>query len=467
MLLGQKIFKWLWLSAWVGGLVLAGVLGWFNSFLYTPSSLEAVRLAISEKSGLPLHFDRAGGNILEGLRLHEAAVHSATLPPPGRLLQVPILLIRFNPAFLLINHLVIPEVKLSNPKLTLISGPDHQILWPSPSEAGQVSAQAVPGAKLLEWLRRTEPEWNRVEVENGTLSLQSPPGNESLQLSGISGTFKVRPSNAESLIGGRVQVNSLMAGPWTFTNWKSTLKVDQGAINCGDFSVQAYGGQLSGTLEQKFSDPQLPFSLKVNASSVVIHDMLQKLFSRPDAASGLLSGTTTWRGSLSNAQDLSGKGSLTAADGQLIHIYFFQELSKALGVKELSQPDYRKCRIDFVLESGVFSVSSLVLNSALFDLSAHGTVTMGGTMNLHCELVAKPDLVKMLAPPALAQFPPDADGNALMKFDVRGGVDNAQTDLWSQLFTPVPPPLPVPPAPAATPDTKPATVAPEHLPPNP
>jgi hypothetical protein len=418
------------------GLVLAGLLWWFNSYLSRPESVETLRAFVTNAIGAPVRFEKLQVNILTGLSLDKIVADNPEAAIEKELLRIPKVRVNYNLWALLQKRVEMTEILLLQPRIAVELSPENKVIWSRLNPASQTAKEpkASPAAsRSSAEIQDLEVEVKSFNITDGSFVMRGADGAERLVLSGINNEAQMKSSDLTLSAMGKVRVAEVALQRLRLREVQSAYTYDQGLIKLPAIQGQAYRGTLNGAFEQQVNDAELPFTFKMNLANVDVNELLKEVAQKPDKVSGQLSATTSWRGSLTNVQGISGKGNFEVLNGQLIQLEFFRQLASVLNVKELAQPDFVKCRSDFVVENEIVTLSSLVLNSTLFDFTTSGTVGFDTALNLQCELVLKPELVKFLPAGLGERFTLRDDGARTVAFNITGSVEKTQSDLWLKL----------------------------------
>lgn len=409
-------------------LVVAGLLWWFNSFLSKPESVETIRAFVSNAAGVPVQFGRVELNIVKGITVEQVSAENPPAVQEKKLLTTSRVMLAYNVLALLQKHVDITDVSFVSPQLALELDPNNKVVFPL-----KETPEPRPSTAEKSWLDDVEVEIRSFNISNGGLVIKASDGTERFRIVGLNNNAKMKQSAAGFNASGQAKIGQMFLSKLLITDLQSPYTLGQGVLALPTIAGKAYRGTLTGAFEQKINHDELPFTFKLVGAQFDLNEMLKQLADKPDYISGQFSANTMWRGAMTNPRGISGKGDFEVVNGQLIQLGFFQQLAQVLGVKELAQPDFTKCRSEFTVENEVVNLSSFLLNSTLFDFSTTGTVGFDTVLNLNCELIFKPDLVKLLPNLVADRLVTRADGARTVAFAVTGTTEKPQSDLWLKL----------------------------------
>lgn len=471
-----------------GGLLIAGGWWWLNRYVGSPEFATLVKKEGTRLTGAPVEFQSVIWELGRGITLtHPIIANGEKFPARGEFKSEQIIL-KYEWSSIFERRFEINRLTLKQP--TLVIGQDaagNLVLPVNPPAATTSSATTAAPAPAP---ARTEEEakssffeidCRKFNLEKGTVEVKNSDNGTRLLCSGIDMEGRIFAGEKTTLRGSLSIGEIWLLQKVKITNLRSAMQLEGDTFTMTGLEAQAYGGRITGTWEQNFSDAKKPYNLKLDLDDCDVNAVISGVMQLTGVVSGRLDAKTLWLGPSTDPMAISGKGTLELHDGQLIQVPFFRVLAQLLGVSALSQPDFSECKIEFTVVDQVMTVSLLQLKSALFELSGTGTVGFDSALQMQCRLDLNPELVKQMPATISNALEKQPNGYSSVPFKLGGtlsdpkvelvitqGMIQQATDLIKGLFGPKKkaetPAAPAPVAPATTPAPETSAPAPAAAP---
>jgi hypothetical protein len=312
------------------------------------------------------------------------------------------------------HRLLVRQIVLGQPTAVLESNADGGFV--TPPRADSPDANAFRNLRVIV---------KSLTATGGTFRLLAPGGGDLLTLNGITLGGRLEQAGGSWKGSGQFSAKGLVLGPFPVANLQGGYDFADGTYKFTKLIGTTCHGQLAGGFQLATRAAGAPGDFQIQGSALDVNELLKSAFSRPDLLSASLDFNATGR---KTGLAWTAHGSLDAHDGQLIHIDFVDELAAALGLKELSQPDFATAHVDFSLDQDVVTLSGLDLKGAAFELTGSGTLALAdGTAKLDLQITILPDAAKEIAPAIAAHLGSGDGGAKTLSFSITGPLDHLKT----------------------------------------
>jgi hypothetical protein len=150
---------------------------------------------------------------------------------------------------------------------------------------------------------------------------------------------------------------------------------------------------------------------------------------------GKLEGHLDAIGKTADPDALSGNGEIILRDGQVRQYSLLMALGQLLQIQELQQLHLDQAEVKYHINPGVVTIDGLVFRSENIRLSATGTVSFDGKLQLESQLAVNEKLRRQLFRAIRDNFKPiDDPGYTAVNFQVTGTVGRPKTNLMDKLI---------------------------------
>jgi len=235
---------------------------------------------------------------------------------------------------------------------------------------------------------------------------------------------------------GRVSIDRLKQGKLDVANVTADVKLEPAMLESPRFSLQGYGGTVSGQAKFDLTDTRKPgYAIKAVVDSV----KADALLSAWTPAKNLLAGTLNTKLDFSGAgqspndlkQTLTLVGLASLADGRLGPGPALEAIAELVKVPKLKQVDFKTLELPMRIEHGRIISDPVKLSGPAGDWRLAGALGFDGAMDYAVSVTLPPDVVKSLgADAALAAGAlADPQGRVLLDLHVSGNAKSPRVSL--------------------------------------
>jgi hypothetical protein len=132
---------------------------------------------------------------------------------------------------------------------------------------------------------------------------------------------------------------------------------------------------------------------------------------------------------------LSGAGEIILRDGQVRQYSLLSAIGQLLQIQELQQLKLNEALVKYRIDPGVVTIDQLVFRSENIRLTATGTVSFDGKLQLESQLAVNEKMRSQLFRAIRENFKPiDDPGYTAVGFQVTGTVGRPKTNLMDKLI---------------------------------
>jgi type II secretion system protein N len=450
----------LWLLA--GAVVLAGiVLLAVNLYVQSQATHDRIQQELSQRLNTPLHLRQISVTPWSGLKLNGITIPQEAGKISGNFLEAQSFQLRVQFWSLFSDRLVIRQVSLVKPEVVWAQNsagkwrlpelpPDKRSPPPAPLAApGRATsppsllpaARSTPTAEPNEPAFATSgspapvftPEVQRVNLKDGNFTFLDSAGRVVARFNGLDFHSSFRTATA---IKGSAQVDKIsLRDRFFIEDLESPLHYDPAELVFSSISAQAAGGVINGRFEMQVQAPDSPFKMMVK-----FHDLrAEKLISNAGGPTGMIQGRVEGfldaEGKTADSNALTGHGEIVLRDGKLQQYSLLIALGQILRIDELMQLQLEQAEVKYHISPGIVTIDQLLLRSLNIRLTATGTISFRGKLQLDSQLALNEKVRRQLFTPVRENFLPlqEPAGYAAVDFKVSGTVERPKTDLMDKL----------------------------------
>lgn len=412
------------------GLLIAGGWWWLNSYVEGPEFSALVKKEASHLTGVPVEFKSLIWELGRGITLSELNMRNGEKAPAQGQFKTDQIILKYDWSSLLDRRFEITRLTIKQP--VVVIGQDAEGNYVLPVVPPKTATASTPAAASAPAESKSSPitlDWRMFNLEQGTVEVKNSDGSTRLLCSGIETEATALTGDKPGLKGWLRIGEIWLLQKVKITSVRSPMSLVGDTFSLSPIEAEAYGGRIGGSWEQNFSDPKKAYNLKLNIEDCDVNAVLSGVVQQTGILSGRLDAKTFWLGPATDPMAVSGKGTIELHNGQLIQIPFFRALAQILGVSALSQPDFSECKIEFTVADQVMTVTSMMLKSALFELSGTGTVGFDSTLKLQCRLDLNPELARQLPEAMVKVLEKRENGYSSIPFKVGGTIAQPKVEL--------------------------------------
>ena len=447
----------------VGSLValFAVVLVSVNLYVQSRATQEKIQHELSQRLGAPLRIHGISVTPWGGLKLSGITIPQTAGSNSADFLTAKTFQLRLRFLSLFRKELVIKQVSLINPKVVwtqnasgkwrLPEAPPEQLgrapirqaqgRGPGPPPRGSfVSPSPGLGTQQTPSIAESTPEKppsiipqiERVNMKRGSFTFLDRAGRLVGDFEGVD--FRSILHSA-SRVSGSAKIAKLSLRDRFFLNHlESPFTYEPDVLELSKISAQVGDGEIAGHFAIQPEAEDSPFTLALNFRSVQADRIVVDAGGPAGMIRGKLEGSFEASGKTAEPEALIGKGEILLRDGQVQQYSLLVALGQLLQIEELTQLQLQQAEAKYHITPGLITIEELVLRSPNIRLSAHGTITFDGKLNLDSQLAINEKIRGQLFKIIRDNFAPTgAEGYYALAFQVSGTVSRPRTNLMDRL----------------------------------
>jgi len=215
----------------------------------------------------------------------------------------------------------------------------------------------------------------------------------------------------------------------------SPLRYDANELDFSGITARAGEGHVAGHFTIQPQSKDSPFTVSIRFNEVQADRIIIDAGGPPGIVTGKLEGHLEASGKTADADALSGTGEIILRDGQVRQYSLLLALGQLLQIQELQQLRLDQADVKYHINPGVVTIDELIFRSENIRLSATGTVSFDGKLQLESQLAVNEKIHNQLFKAIRGNFKPiDEPGYTAVNFQVGGTVRRPKTDLMDKLI---------------------------------
>ena len=429
-------------------LILIGV----NMYVQSRGTQARIQQELSRRLGTSLRIQRISVTPWWGLKLTGITIPQSQPGVSPDFLTAKTFRLRIRFSSLFGGQLVIKEISLINPEVVWAQNADGKWRLPSvppepartiavektaPAEVPNSSPPATrekivvqePPAKPAPYT----PEIQRVNVMQARFrfldeKLQSVATFEDVD-------FRSSFRTASDLQGNIRIAKTSLRDRFFLQRLESPLHYDASELDFSQISARAGEGQISGRFTIQPQAEDSPFTVSIKFKEVNADKIITEAGGALGTVTGKLEGRLDASGKTADPDALQGSGEIMLHDGEVRQYSLLVALGQLLQIQELQQLRLDQAQVKYHINPGVVTIDELVFRSENIRLSATGTVSFDGKLQLESQLAVNEKMRSQLFRAIRENFKPiDEPGYTAVKFQVSGTVGRPKTNLMDKLI---------------------------------
>ncbi len=450
----------------LGAVLLLGV----NLYVQSQGAQAKIQQELTRSLGMPLKIRSMSVTPWGGLELSGITIAQTASAGPKHFLEAKTFRLRVRFLSLFSQRLVIKEVSLINPTVVWLQ--DAQGKWRLPSaqaarshevsitqaptppqppaeiellqthaSSAGTAAATVPSSPQVtvkdqppgrEARPVVAPEVRRVSVKNGDFTFLDQAGKLVASFTGVDFRTNIRSSPA--LHGDAKVARISLRDRFFLDQLRSPLRYEPDVLELSNISARVADGEVNGYFAIQPEAEDSPFTATVNFHDVLADQIVENAGGPKGMVKGKLEGSFHASGKTSNPDTLIGKGEIFLREGRVQQYRLLVLLGQILQIEELQELHLEQADAKYHLNPGLVTIDELVLRSPNIRLTASGTVTFDGTLQLNSQLAINDRIRGQLFRAIRDNFHPiDDAGYSAIEFQVGGTVDRPSTNLVERL----------------------------------
>jgi type II secretion system protein N len=410
--------------AWVG----------LNLYVQSQGTQARIQQELSQRIGTPLQIRSIsvtpwGGLTLSGIRIPSVAPRNMNDFLDARSFHLHLRLLS-----LLSKSLVISKVSLVDPTVVWPQEPDGRWRLPEASPTPLPQAPAAPpgGPKQPRLRAHLVPEVRRVKLTGGQFKFLDRSGKVTAVFEGVNFHSSVRRPLA--LNGSAKIAKASLRDRFFVDELRSPFRYETNGLELSKISARIGHGDVNARFSMQPETPDSPFSVNLEFRNVQADQIVSDAGGPKGMLQGKLEGKLEAAGKTADPNALTGSGEIVLHDGQLQQYSLLVALGQVLQIEELMQLHLQQAQAKYHLTPGLVTVDELVLQSPNMRLSAAGTITFDGKLQLDAQLAVNDNVRAKLFKPIRDNFRPIVEpGYSAVAFQVGGTIDRPKSNLVERM----------------------------------
>jgi len=276
------------------------------------------------------------------------------------------------------------------------------------------------------------PEVQRLNIKNGNFTFLDRTGRMLASFTGVDFRSSLRSALA---IRGKAKVAKIsLRDRFFLEQLESPLRYEPDVLELSKISAHAGSGEINGYFAMQPEAEDSPFTTRVTFSNVLADQIIADAGGSKGMVQGKLEGSFQASGETADPDALVGKGEVFLRDGRVQQYSLLVLLGQILQIEELRELHLEQAHVKYHVKPGLITIDELLLHSANIRLSASGTVTFDGKLNLDSQLAINEKIRGQLFKAIRQNFQPTSEaGYFALDFQVGGSVDRPSTNLMDRL----------------------------------
>jgi hypothetical protein len=450
----------------LGAVLLLGV----NLYVQSQAAQAKIQQELTRSLGVPLKIRSMSVTPWSGLELSGITIPQTASASPKYFLEAKTFRLRLRFLSLFSQRLVIKEVSLINPRV--VWPQDAEGKWRLPSAKAPLSrpastqqapsvsqsqgatdfvpanassavttAVSVPSSPQLpvkaqspgrEPRLSVAPEVRRISVKNGDFTFLDQTGRLVASFTGVDFRTNIRSSLA--LHGDANVARISLRDRFFLDHLRSPLRYEPDVLELSKISAGVADGEVNGYFAIQTDAEDSPFTTSVDFHDVLADQIVEDAGGPKGMVKGKLEGSFQASGKTGNPDALVGKGEILLREGRVQQYRLLVLLGQILQIEELQELHLEQADAKYHLSPGLVTIDELILRSPNIRLTASGTVTFDGTLQLNSQLAINDRIRGQLFRAIRDNFHRiDDPGYSAIEFQVGGSVDRPSTNLMERL----------------------------------
>jgi type II secretion system protein N len=438
-------------------LILLGV----NMYVQSRGTQARIQQELSQRLGTTLRIRRISVTPWWGLKLTGITIPQSQPGVSPDFLTAKTFRLRIRFSSLFGGHLVIKEISLVNPEVVWAQNADGKwripslpveaippppnttavatpVVAPPPAEPNAVVPNAPansPQPVIVQTENKTSftPEVQGVTVVGARFRFLDEKLKSVATFEGVD--FRSNFRTSTDLHGNIFIAKTSLRDRFFLQQLQSPLSYDSNQLDFSQISARGGEGQITGrfTIEPQAEDS--PFTVNIRFKDVQADKIITEAGGNLGTVIGKLEGHLDASGKTADPDALSGSGEIILHDGQVRQYSLLVALGQLLQIQELQQLRLDQAQVKYHINPGVVTIDELVFRSENIRLSATGTVSFDGKLQLESQLAVNEKMRSQLFRAIRDNFKPiDEPGYTAVSFQVGGTVGRPKTNLMDKLI---------------------------------
>jgi type II secretion system protein N len=462
--MSRMILIGLGLIVGVALLILLGV----NMYVQSRGTQARIQQELSQRLGATLRIQRISVTPWWGLKLTGITIPQSQPGASPDFLTAKAFRLRIRFSSLFGGHLVIKEISLVNPEVVWAQNSEGKWRLPTvptapPPAPPTTTTKAIAPATTMSPSQSSAsppPLEEKIVVQDAVPMSPSPVEHkpaaftpEVERVNVIRARFRFLDQNlkgvatfedvdfrssfrtATDLRGNIAIAKTSLRDRFFLQQLQSPLRYDSNELDFSQISARAGEGQISGRFTIQPQAEDSPFTVDIKFKDVQADKVITEAGGLPGTVTGKLEGHLGASGKTADPNALAGSGEIILRDGQVRQYSLLTALGQLLQIRELQQLRLDEAQVKYHINPGVVTIDELVFRSENIRLTATGTVSFEGQLQLESQLAVNEKMRSQLFRAIRDNFKPiDDPGYTAVSFQVSGTVGRPKTNLMDKLI---------------------------------
>jgi len=445
-------------------LILIGV----NMYVQSQGTQARIQQELSQRLGTTLRVHRISVTPWGGLKLSGITIPQSQPGVPSDFLTAKTFRLRIKFGSLFSQRLVIKEISLINPEVVWAQNQDGKWRVPSmpqePAITGSSPAKTEAAVGPTTLARTPSIERKEPAPEVAPISEPEPPVPEETEEAApftpeirrvnlVHGRFRFLDEKLKDVatfddvqfrsdfrtatdLRGDISIEKTsLRDRFFLEQLQSPLRYAPDEIDFSNITARAGGGEITGRFTLLPQTENSPFTVSVKFHDIQADRIVADAGGDRGMITGRLEGHLDASGTIADENALAGAGEIILRDGQVQQYSLLVALGQLLQIEELRQLHFDQAQVKYHVNPGVVTIDELLFRSKNIRLSATGTVSFEGKLQLESQLAVSEGMRGQLFRAIRENFQPiDEPGYFAVSFQVSGTVGRPKTNLMDKLI---------------------------------
>jgi type II secretion system protein N len=436
-----------------------------NMYVQSQGSRARIQEELSERLDTTIHVRRISVTPWAGLKLSGITIPQTQPGVAPDFLTAKTFRLRIRFASLFEQRLVIKEISLINPDVVWAQNaegkwrlpsrppppPENEMVESGPSPETPAEQGSAPGVEKSSELpaatltpppvtNQTEtkaaaftPEIQRVKLVRGRFRFldQKSKGVATFDQVDFRSDFRTATDLRGKITIGKTSLRDR----FFLQQLQSPLLYDPTQLDFSQITARAGDGEITGRFIMQPQAQDSPFSVSIKFRDVQADRIISEAGGARGTVVGKLEGHLEASGTTADPNALNGTGEIILRDGEVRQYSLLVALGQLLQIHELQQLHLDQAQVKFHIDPGVVTIDELIFRSENIRLSAVGTISFDGKLQLQSQLAVNEKMRNQLFRALRENFQPiDEPGYTAVAFQISGTVGRPKTNLVDKLI---------------------------------